>query len=377
MGNLKVLHVCNDFSGSPVYKNLISALDNLDVHQIVYNPIRDPGREGKNRIHLKSQESRILYSTILNRVSDRLFYRHKIHKIARDLKSKVDFSSIDVIHAHTWYSDGGVAYLLSKEYGIPYIVTIRNTDLNVFQKYLLHERNFGQKILNAAKDVVLISASYRSRVLALPSLSSIRELLNNKLHVVPNGVDSYWIENACQKKNKSSSFFNVLFIGKFTRGKNVLNLQKAINIINKGQEQAVHLHLIGGGGNVHDEVLAFVKQNPKTMFFHGEVRDQDRLKEYFEQADIFAMPSKYETFGLVYVEALMQGLPILYTANEGIDGFYNENIGEKVESGDVDEIVFKLQEMIKNYASYVIPTKKIMKNHDWTEIALVYQKIYK
>lgn len=60
------------------------------------------------------------------------------------------------------------------------------------------------------------------------------------------------------------------------------------------------------------------------------------------------MPSKAETFGLVYVEAMLQGLPILYTKNEGIDGFYEENIGEKVISTDMEEIQIKLLKLIEN-----------------------------
>ncbi len=43
------------------------------------------------------------------------------------------------------------------------------------------------------------------------------------------------------------------------------------------------------------------------------------------------MPSRAETFGLVYVEALLNGLPILYTKNEGIDEMY-DNVGEAVDS---------------------------------------------
>src|SRR5690606_31462173 len=88
------------------------------------------------------------------------------------------------------------------------------------------------------------------------------------------------------------------------------------------------------------------------------------------------LPSKHETFGLVYVEAMLQGLPVLYTANEGIDGFYNEKIGEKVTSGDVEEIKQKLLLLIKNYNSYTIPTEKLEKKHNWKNIVLTYQNLY-
>ncbi|HTO38183.1 MAG TPA: glycosyltransferase family 4 protein [Brumimicrobium sp.] len=283
-----------------------------------------------------------------------------------------------MIHAHTWYSDGGVAYLLSKKYNIPYIVTIRNSDLNVFQKYLIHERLFGRKILENAKNVILIAASYKKRVIELLSLYKIKNSLLSKLQIIPNGVDAYWINNALEKKTKiENKIFNILFIGKFNRGKNVLALQKAISEINK-KEKRVHLHLIGGGGNVHTEVLKQVNLYKEIMTYHGKIFDLSKLKEHFENADIFAMPSKHETFGLVYVEAMLQGLPILYTAKEGIDGLYQEKIGEKVsKQAGASEIKQAILRLIDDDVEYEIPTHKLLENHNWENIALFYQNIYK
>src|SRR5690606_2930407 len=105
------------------------------------------------------------------------------------------------------------------------------------------------------------------------------------------------------------------------------------------KEKRVHLHLIGGGGNVNTEVLKQVDLYKEIMTYHGKIFDLFKLKEHFSEADVFVMPSRNETFGLVYVEAMLQGLPILYTSNEGIDGFYKEKIGEKVsKQADVSEI---------------------------------------
>ncbi len=371
-----ILHITNDYSGSTVYRNLISELDDLGLPQIVYNPIKEESRIGKNLIEFNVKDSEIIYSHILNKTTDRIFFRKKIKKIIRNIETKIDLKKISFIHAHTWYSDGGVAYFLSKKYNIPYIVTIRNSDLNVFQKYLIHERAFGRKILAKAKSVILIAASYKKRVIELSSLQKVKGDLLSKLQIIPNGVDSYWVNNAVDKKIKTDSkFFNLLFIGKFTNGKNVLPLQLAVNEINK-KSPVVHLHLIGGGGKAHQKVIGQVELNKDTMTYHGKIFDLSKLKEHFENADIFTMPSKHETFGLVYVEAMLQGMPILYTANEGIDGFYDEKIGEKVTSGKVEEIKGKLLLLMENYNSYNIPTEKLVKKHNWENIVLTYQNLY-
>lgn len=58
----------------------------------------------------------------------------------------------------------------------------------------------------------------------------------------------------------------------------------------------------------------------------------------FAESDIFVMVSHSETFGLVYIEALSQGLPILYTRGQGIDGTLKEKIGEAADSYDENSI---------------------------------------
>ena len=115
-----ILHITNDYSGSTVYMNLIKELDKLGVKQIVYTPVKSPTSIGRNKINLTISGSRIIYSNIINLTWDRFFYHLKIKKILRDIEQKVDLSKISMIHAHTWYSDGGAAYLISKKYKIPF-----------------------------------------------------------------------------------------------------------------------------------------------------------------------------------------------------------------------------------------------------------------
>jgi glycosyltransferase involved in cell wall biosynthesis len=86
------------------------------------------------------------------------------------------------------------------------------------------------------------------------------------------------------------------------------------------------------------------------------------------------MPSKSETFGLVYIEALSQGLPIIFTEGEGIDGFYEKNIGEAVDANDVKSIANGIFKISNNYLSYNFDPKEIVNNHNWNNIAQKYIK---
>lgn len=377
MQNKTILHIANDYAGSTVYKNLVCELDQLDVQQTIYTAMRDKNKIGSNEINLQVKGSKIIYSAILNWHLDRVLYPLKIIKILKDIQSKVDFSQIQCIHAHTWYSDGGVAYFLSKKYNIPFVVTIRNTDLNLFQEKLFYLRPFGRKVLMSAKQIFLITLSYEKRVLNQNSLKNVKLQIQDKIKIIPNGVNSYWIENSFFKSpRKISNVFNVLYVGRFTSGKQVPMLQEAIIHLNNELSQRIILHIVGEGGKDEYKVVELVEKHPNVFKYYGQIKDKHKLLSVFRSCDIFAMPSRYETFGLVYIEAMLQGLPILYTEGEGIDGFYSEKIGEKIKNHTVEEIKIKIKTMIVEFEEYLIPLEKIKKNHDWKVIAKEYLEMY-
>lgn len=370
-----VLHITNDYSGSTVYKNLVGELDNLGIKQVVYTPVKSVANIGKNRICLKTDGSDIIYSHILNKTTDRLLYGAKVRKICKDIETKVDLSKVSFIHAHTWFSDGGAAYLLSKKYNIPFIIAIRNTDLNIHHKFFLHYRSFGRKILNHAKDIILIGEYQRS---FFSNYNKIDNIIKSKLRVIPNGVSSFWIENSQPFKSQGSiRKYKILYVGTFIKRKKLFELQQAVIEIFTKQNVICELNIVGNHGKQTRKIFRKIKAYRNLFKYHGRVENNNALKKIFRDCHFFAMPSRNETFGLVYVEAMLQGLPILYTANEGIDGFYQEKIGEKVsKKADVLEIQNALLTMIENYASYEIPTAKLLENHNWKRIALTYQKLY-
>lgn len=368
-----ILHITNDYSGSTVYRNLIRELDVCGIEQIVYTPIRDPNKIGLNKIEFSKSTSKIIYSPILNKYSDRIFYRNKVNKILNDIEEKVDLKKISIIHAHTWFSDGGVALKLHQKYNIPYIVAVRNSDINIFFRYLVHQRHFAEEILVKADKVIVISASYLER---MKQMYATKPVVTSKLSIIPNGVDPFWIINRVSKPkflNKESS--NLLYIGKFDKGKNVVNLMKAILNINKTRKGEIILTLVGGGGTDQKRVNRLIETN-KCFRYLGKIMELEKLKSIFKENNFFVMPSKAETFGLVYIEALLQGLPILFTKGEGIDGYYDHSIGEKVNDGTIQEIQNKLNNLLSNENIYNFDLDRISQNHDWKGIALTYSDIY-
>src|SRR5699024_10519553 len=134
---------------------------------------------------------------------DRMFYYRKQNKIINDLTNRHNVSDFSIVHAHSLFTNGYVAMKLKEFYNIPYIVTVRNTDMNIFLlvnvhiflmnllvamkikefyniryivtvrntdmniffKYMVHLRNTCIKILNNASNIVFLSDSYREKLI--------------------------------------------------------------------------------------------------------------------------------------------------------------------------------------------------------------------
>ena len=100
----------------------------------------------------------------------------------------------------------------------------------------------------------------------------------------------------------------------------------------------------------------------------GGILDKKDLCKVFAESDIFVMVSHSETFGLVYIEALSQGLPILYTRGQGIDGTLKEKIGEAADSYDENSIKKAICRLIDEYEQYE-PIGKSLYRFSWDNIA--------
>jgi glycosyltransferase involved in cell wall biosynthesis len=372
---LKIIHLSNNYTGSAVHKNLNIELDNLNIEQQIYSPIRDNKLNNKNKFEFRHPNSKIVYSHILN-LYTRINYKAKIRYLLADLEEKIDTKNNQITHAHTWFSDGGVAYELKKKYNIPYIVAIRNVDLNTFFKYMLHLRSYGKEILQYAERIIFISPVYKNRLLNHSYFKNIKSDIEKKALIIPNGIDSFWIKNQRLKtKEIIEKPYQLLFVGSLEKDKNVKSIQKAVIKLNK-KEITYQLNIVGDGGNDEKKIIETVNNRPDMFNYFGKITDQNRLLDIYRKNHLFIMPSKHETFGLVYIEALSQNLPVIYTKNEGIYGLYDHTIGENVDCNSIQNICYAIEKICKNYDEYQFDSSTILKNHNWKLIALKYMDIY-
>lgn len=368
----KVLHICNDFTYSKVHTELYQKLDQLGVEQIIYSPIRKKELEGLNRF--EGKHTRIIYSFILKPLH-KIFFNLKINKICKDIAKQVDLSEISYVHATNLFSDGAVALRLKERYGIPYITAVRNSDVNAFLRYAPHLWWVHRAVIRKADHVISITPALQKRLNSHWTLYGMREEMEAKNIVIANGINDYWLSHLNLGTEQRNLNHHIVFVGNFDSNKNVVRLAEAVLSLKK-EIPDIHLDLVGGTGNMEAKVLDLVQQNPEALAYLGKIYEKDKLQAVYDQNSVFAMPSLTETFGLVYVEALSQGLSVLYTKGEGIDGLFKEHIGEAVIPTSSESIVNALRALLTHPETYQSVSKERFADFDWHSIAQKYQALY-
>ena len=195
-----MLHVCNDFFYSKVHANLYQELDKLEIEQVVFSPVKKTTPE--NNL-FEGKHTTFIYAHILKPLH-RFFFFHKVERTVREIEKTVDLETIACIHATTLFSDGMVAMELHRKYGIPYIVAVRNSDVNVFLRYMPHLWWVHRAVLESAAKVVFITPNLRQRLLNHPTLCKMKTTTADKSIVIPNGVNEFWINHLHTEKNKEN-----------------------------------------------------------------------------------------------------------------------------------------------------------------------------
>ncbi len=336
---MKILHINSYYSISKFYKNLyeLQVLNNKEI--TVYIPVekRFSGsfNFGKYAVVCKTY----------NRI-ERFFFHLKHNKIVKDVTIRFMSCDFDLIHAHSLFSNGYVAMKLKEKYNIPYIVAVRNTDVNIFFKKMIHLRKLGINIISNADRIVFLSPSYRNQVIETYVPDNIKKSVYDKSVIITNGIDSYWIENKGMPKSiNNTQVLKLIFVGSIDKNKNVLSVIEACELlIREGFE--LSLSIIG---KVQEKKIFQVINSKEFANYYSYMQKEDLIQHY-RQCDIFVMPSKYETFGLVYAEAMSQGLPLIYTKGQGFDGHFEDGtVGYAVDANDIVDIASKIRKIVANY----------------------------
>lgn len=360
---INALQICSYYS-SNFYKLLFKELSQFDINSTVYYFAENGTQPGHLTPDVKFSEC---YGSF-----DRLFFKKKEDKVLQAYDALGLGSNFDIAHAHSLFANGYIAYKLKKRYGIPYVVAVRNTDVNVFFKYMPWLRKLGLDIMKEASHIVFISPSYKSAVFETYVPNKLKAELLDKTDVIPNGINSLFTSQRPPKYvEKQNDVINLIQVGDVCRNKNQAGVIAACRDLEKAGYQ-VKYHVVG---KVIEPKIGKMLAKKGAML--NPVVSQVDLIDFYRSSDVFIMPSYTETFGLSYIEAMSQGLPVIFSIGQGIDGYFEKDtVGFAVNPSSPKSIA---EGIIKAYNSRVSMRNTCIdkaRDFDWKKIAGNYHRIY-
>lgn len=358
-----ILHIAPDYFNATLYPRLV------ETQQAQYPALGYFVYACDNALHTTSPIPDTVY-TVDHSFSalQRFLFFPKQNYLLQDIENRVQLNDVKLIHAHTLFSSGYLAYQLYKKYGIPYIVAVRNTDVNIFFKYMPHLRAVGRKIAEHAQKVIFISPAYQQKVIGTYLPTRIAE----KSMVIPNGIDPLFLRNISSHP-ASKQAIRLIYVGSIEKLKNIHTI---IAVAKQLRQDCQHVKLCLVGAIPDPKYQQLIDANKEIVEWHEQC-PPEQVISYLRNNDIFIMPSYKETFGLVYAEAMSQGLPLIYTKGQGFDGFFEDGkVGYAVPAEDTRYIADRVMDIYRRYDELSKQCIDQVQQFNWPSIAATYNEIY-
>lgn len=300
----------------------------------------------------------------------------KLYQKAFDtaIKEEIEQFQPDIIHAqHIWLLSN-----LATKYDIPTIITVHGTDLLGYNMSDRFQKEVEQAVLKASH---LITVSEDNEVLVKDMFPQSKD----KVSQMRNGYDDHVFYPKNYNKSQILNKFHiqnhyhkiVCFAGKLTYIKGVDTLLQAASRYETDNIATI----IAGNGELYEQLNKLADSlKLKHVYFLGNV-NHDTLRELYNISDVSIVPSRKEAFGLVAIEALACGTPVIGTNQGGIPDFLIPEVGSLIEVDDVSMLVTQIEDilyhkkiyqsdMIANYAKQNYSQDNIM-----TQLVMLYEKL--
>lgn len=338
-----------NFRGGYVLDQVRAIARNSGYEVVVLKPVRreQSGDYSIDGIRVYTLNRYDIPSNILPQLFDFLNGRLLLKKLSQ---IGIEISSVSYVHGHC--TENGIYLNLLKRYN-PNIKTIlQHHGLDVLQldngflknsdwhKKLLKGR--GVKICNQVDLHVGVSQLTLSQLILYP------ECFPKDTYVLYNGVDRKKFYRL-SRREASPNFFTIGCIANFWPLKDQLTLLKAaLNLIEQALLPNIRLLLIGSGPTL-EECKRFVHKHKMEQYvsFMKEV-PHHKLNEFYNQLNLFVLPSYYEALGCVYLEAFACGVPFIAVQGMGISELLPSTEKKRwlIKKGDANS----LSKLIYNYA---------------------------
>lgn len=277
----------------------------------------------------------------------------------------------DIVHAHDWLVAD--AALLLKELGLPLISTIHATEFgrgidSVDGHYI---DRIDRELVHGSMKVIVNSRHM------LDEVSEHFQLSRDNITVIPNGIDPDKVKRIPAgeflKKKYQVDGPVVLFVGRLVREKGVQVLLKAAPRILKRHPNV--RFIIAGSGYFRDELesLSDSLGVSQHVTFFGQANDND-LTELYSLASVLAIPSLYEPFGIVALEGMACGLPVVASDAGGLaDIFDSGHDGILTQTGNASSLAGGILNVLGNPSISArlgkAARKKVLSSYTWEAIS--------
>lgn len=272
------------------------------------------------------------------KIEERLFtekLRYIVKKVIRE------YGKPDIVHAHSCLWAGYSAVKVFNSFKIPVVITEHSTEFPKNELYGYRELCV-KECIEKSQGMITVSNGLKQ------CMNRYND--NNKnITVIPNMFSSeLFINNFDSKKDSKFKFIAVCYLS-HKKGLDILIKSFAKSF--KGNKN-IEL-LIGGEGLEYDNLVTLSKEIniDSQVNFLGDLSRQD-VAEYIEKSDVFVLPSRFETFGVVFIEALALGKPIIASRCGGPEDIVTQENGLLVEVEDVDGLCKAMQKIYNNYEKY-------------------------
>lgn len=256
----------------------------------------------------------------------------------------------DLIQTHSSMWAGLAAARIKQKWGTPFVITEhrgRFTGIGQLAPKLIKawHKPLLSEAFQFADHIVTVSASLQK------TIKDIYPPCSSKLSVIPNMTDTGFFTPAIQQSRKTTSF-TFLCIAHLEPLKGIDMLMHAFSLLQQRLKQETRLIIAGGGPErkrLHRLKKSLNLEN--KVEFTGPLQKKEIL-QHMQLADAFVLPSHHEAFGIVLIEAMACGLPLIATRSGGPDHIVSEKTGLLCTPGDAQSLCLAMQKMCMQYHLY-------------------------
>ncbi len=368
---MKVLFLCTYYHTALIFRQQMDALAAYGMDVLAFNSARKGEPIAPKFVPI--MDDRVVHSECWGPV-DRALYYPRQAKTERALLNAYDPAEFDLVHAHLMLGTGRLARRIKKRFGVPYVVSVRKTDLSTFIR-LPHFKRLAKRILSDASGILFLSNVHRRELFDKYLGAEFEKSVESKCRVIGNCLERFWQDNALtQGRRLDGERVRLLTVANIKPIKNIPSACRAVELL---RDRGIDATLTVVGENQNDAEYERVKAFPSVTVL--PFKSKEELIDIYRSHDIFVLPSKTETFGRTYVEAMSQGLPVIYSHGAGFNGYYEDGeVGYAVDGSSSESIAEAVCRAVRDYdrlsAACTVHCADFFEERIMGEIARLYEE---